>query len=704
MPPTRQAKPPTNEIGLQQQGSFSYNFGSLTAWSAFVDTAEYVPDLVWPNSVLIYDQMRSDPQLDALLAGSTLPIRRYHWLIDPNGADAAIVDALSSDLNLDIKGQEPRPRQRQRDRFSFHSHLKDALLGLAYGHAFFEQVLEYKEADGLYHLRKLAPRPQRTISNINVAEDGGLVSIQQNIVRQVGGNLVGQFPEIPVDRLLAYVWDQEGSSWVGRSMMRSCYKPWLIKDRLLRIDAINHERAGGVPWIESAPGSTPTEISDNAQLAQDFRVGEHGGGALPAGAKLNLARIGAGSDVISSIRYHDETMARRFLLMLLQLGQTHTGSRSLGGEFAEFFKLAQESIADWFVDTFNAFMIEDYVDWNFGEDVDKVPQIVYERSEGNVELAVADLVALIDSGAIVVDIDLEEHLRSKYLLSDKTDGARKPGEPDPAAVPPTPAPVKPPTVAAASAALLSLPDRQLRRQPYAHEITASTDFAALELAWQSEVGALVAEYTQIQARQADQLAQQVAAANGNLKKLAALQATPAGADLILSRMLNMVANGINEAVKEATNQGVTSVIHPDTAKLEAQLAARAEAIAEMLASSYSDSARRKAVSVSELPSTEAGTEVRLHLRSLSDAYLHDQMGGTLVSAQNYGRKLAINANSPSRVYASELLDTNTCVNCVARDGTEYVDVAQAELDYPTGGYKDCLGGPRCRGTLVAVYE
>jgi len=38
------------------------------------------------------------------------------------------------------------------------------------------------------------------------------------------------------------------------------------------------------------------------------------------------------------------------------------------------------------------------------------------------------------------------------------------------------------------------------------------------------------------------------------------------------------------------------------------------------------------------------------------------------------------------------------------DGREYgPDISAAERDYPTGGYKECKGGPRCRGTLVAVY-
>jgi hypothetical protein len=55
------------------------------------------------------------------------------------------------------------------------------------------------------------------------------------------------------------------------------------------------------------------------------------------------------------------------------------------------------------------------------------------------------------------------------------------------------------------------------------------------------------------------------------------------------------------------------------------------------------------------------------------------------------------------MYASELLDENTCVNCEKIDGHKYDTESEATSDYPSGGFADCLGGPRCRGTIVAVY-
>lgn len=58
---------------------------------------------------------------------------------------------------------------------------------------------------------------------------------------------------------------------------------------------------------------------------------------------------------------------------------------------------------------------------------------------------------------------------------------------------------------------------------------------------------------------------------------------------------------------------------------------------------------------------------------------------------------------PQECYSSELLDGNTCSKCAAVDGKEYDTLAEGLVEYETGGYGACLGGARCRGTLVSVY-
>lgn len=74
------------------------------------------------------------------------------------------------------------------------------------------------------------------------------------------------------------------------------------------------------------------------------------------------------------------------------------------------------------------------------------------------------------------------------------------------------------------------------------------------------------------------------------------------------------------------------------------------------------------------------------------------------AVMNEGRFATIeDGPEPAWLYASELLDGRVCGPCSAIDGTEWDTLAEAREWYvPT--MKDCAGGSRCRGTLVAVYE
>jgi hypothetical protein len=194
----------------------------LVPWSAFSDVNERVPELAWPNSIATYSSMRTDAQIASLLLAFTLPIRRYGWCIDPNGARDEVVEHVANDLNLPIEGQEPKPSSRRRDP-SHDRHLFHALLNLAYGHMFMETVYRFDNRSIRFHLRKLAPSMPGTISEIEVERDGGLKYIRQH---PSGSSLTGsrtgtgllaglQSPEIPVDRLVAYINDQEAGNWLG---------------------------------------------------------------------------------------------------------------------------------------------------------------------------------------------------------------------------------------------------------------------------------------------------------------------------------------------------------------------------------------------------------------------------------------------------------------------------------------------------------
>jgi hypothetical protein len=434
---------PTTELGTQFE-VFVNHFANGPRDQALLNLAmaedlEYVPELMHPMSVSTYRQMRNDAHLDALYRGTTMPILRYKWMIDENGCDPKKVLKLAGDLGLPIKGKDPAPIPRYKRRFVFRKHLQDALRSLYYGHYGFEIVGEVEEptispagrlSGGLWHLRKLAPRPPHTIEDLKLAEDGGLEWVIQTTQHFQGGaasDLSGGIGGgIPVDRIVWYAWDQEGANYWGRSWFRSCYRNWLIKDRLVRVDAVKHERNGmGVPIGVGAQGYTPDELGSLARLAQSFRAGENAGGAIPFGTDLKLLGVqGSLPDTILSIRFHNEEMSRAFLMMLIDLGTTAYGSRALGEEFGTRLDLSQDGVARWFTDLFTEHVIEDYWDWNYGEDEEFTPRLEFEHDD-DPRVATADLALMIQNGVIEVDLELEKAVRDAMHLPMKDESTTR---------------------------------------------------------------------------------------------------------------------------------------------------------------------------------------------------------------------------------------------------------------------------------------
>jgi hypothetical protein len=63
----------------------------------------------------------------------------------------------------------------------------------------------------------------------------------------------------------------------------------------------------------------------------------------------------------------------------------------------------------------------------------------------------------------------------------------------------------------------------------------------------------------------------------------------------------------------------------------------------------------------------------------------------------------LDAAPRARYVASEINDRNRCDPCDEIDGTEFAELADAFAVYGAGGYVECEGGVRCRGTVRAVW-
>ncbi len=403
------------EIGYQVDGA-------LPGWMNWVaQTNEENPDLQWPKSNNVFDRMRrEDPQVKSVLRAVTLPIMRTEWAIDGTGCRPEVVAHIAADLGLPIKGEPPTAPLRTKGRLSFKEFLRLALLSLVYGHSYFEQVYDQTTDPGRTHIAKLAWRPPRTISDIEVARDGGLVAIQQ-------GGLIGRGKvRIPVARLVAFVHEREGANWIGESILRSAYKMWILKDRVLRIQALAAERNGlGLPvfTVGTPPEGTfeevvkwlDEEIERGLKIAKDARAGEAAGVSLGPGATFEFVGVtGKIPDLDKPIRYYDEQIARAVLAHFLNLG-TETGSWALGSTFANFFTDSLNAVAQNVADVIQQHVIEDLVDLNWGPN-EPAPRLVPAAIGEQQQITAEAIKALIECGAVKPDDALRAYVRDKFGL------------------------------------------------------------------------------------------------------------------------------------------------------------------------------------------------------------------------------------------------------------------------------------------------
>ena len=386
--------------------------------------AEDNRELMFPRSSRTYGKMlREDAKVRSVYRAVTLPIRRANWQLERNGADEEIVAHVAQDLRLQVRGEAPdQPVAPQSGRVSWEKHIEHALYALAYGHMFFEQV--YAEgADGREHLVKLAPRWPGTITRINVAEDGGLESIEQ---AGHSSSMLGSFnkSKIPVNQLVAYVFDDVGSQWLGTSIFRPAYKHWKLKDELLRKELQTIDRNGmGVPKATASDFAEPDEqerqIELGQELAEAFRGGEAAGLSLPAGMKFEL--MGVSGQLVNpreAITYHDNQIAIAVLANFLNL-EGKGGSYALADTQSDFFNQSETTVAEWLADVANQHIIEDLVRVAFPEYEGPCPRIAFDAIGSRKEMTTQDLATAVRDGLLIPDKDLEEHWRRLHSLPPK---------------------------------------------------------------------------------------------------------------------------------------------------------------------------------------------------------------------------------------------------------------------------------------------
>jgi hypothetical protein len=315
----------------------------------------------------------------------------------------------------------PRPGENLPDvrtsTVTFRDHLQELLRCLTFGFSVFEQVYRVEVTDTqetVVHLWKLASRPQKTIEHFLVDPDGELKAVvQQPLPGAISNSLTGIV--MPVETVVMYCHEREGADWSGTSILRNCYKNWLIKDVVLRLTAQIVERNGmGIPDVTYDEGGT-TSKDEAVELAQKLRAGATAGMAHASDVKVQILGVtGNLVDAVPFLTYNDQQIAGSALAMFQTLGHDN-GARALGDTFLDVFTNSLQAEGDMVAETFTQQVIRPLVAANFGPDE---PYPVLEAGDMT-ETGVLDAKSLSDlvaAGLIVPDETLKAFFRTRYDL------------------------------------------------------------------------------------------------------------------------------------------------------------------------------------------------------------------------------------------------------------------------------------------------
>ena len=240
---------------------------------------------------------------------------------------------------------------------------------------------------------------------------------------------------------------------------------------------------------------------------------------------------------------------------------------------------------------------------------------------------------------------------------------------------------------------------------------ATVDHTATQEAWETLLAALVAEWATVSTAQRAELLDQIRAAveAGDLPALTSLTVDTADAAVLLERyMADMAGQAAAKVVDEATRQGVDGV-EPRVPPAK-DIARAAQVAAALAGSGMALAAGREAMRVQApgMSGAQVADLVNEYLAGLTPPQA--DLGGALTGAQNAARVETFRSAPEAALYADERMDSATCVNCKEINGRwlgnsgDGTTMAEVDRLYPFGGYRDCLGRSRCRGTITGVWR
>lgn len=316
----------------------------------------------------ILQEMRdNDPVIGAIMFSIEMLVRQVAWSAEPESdkpEDLQAADFLESCLD-DMS-------------VSWDDVLAEILGMLTYGWSYHEIVYKRRMgpankdpsrrsrySDGLIGWRKLPVRAQDTLYRWEMDDSGGV----QGMWQQAPGYPAAY---IPIEKALLFRTVILKGSPIGRSLLRSAYRPWYFKKRMEEIEAIGVERdLAGIPLIyapghimsSTAPANDKALYSELKKIVQNVRNDEQSGLIIPGDRDNSGNRLfefsllsTAGNRVFDTnriIQRYATQITMTVLADFIMLGHEKVGSFSLSSDKTEMFAVAIGAFLDEIAAVFN---------------------------------------------------------------------------------------------------------------------------------------------------------------------------------------------------------------------------------------------------------------------------------------------------------------------------------------------------------------
>lgn len=687
------APTPSQSVPTQERGDSGGR--AVAGQRQFGDEKD--PNALWrpPNRWATVHKMRTLPDAMAAMDAIVLSLLSVDLEIEP-GIDPAtgkpgpideeIADIVWSELNNSSTSLEDL-------RFEAMD------TALWYGCTPYQIVMDdYDWHLQRYPFKKLAFRPPWSIVQWHQDDFGGPLGITQLTDDSA-------YEDFSIDDLAVFVHRRKGGDLTGEPLSRRLYGAWNVLDKLYRIaPAGAYRQSMGVPVMTTPQGGRTEEIRIE-ELLEGLAADAYSYIRLAHGQTLaDFAIKGMEGGRIDPVPLLEFFSKRIFLATFTQgqvLGSDQVGSYALSETQMSMLQILLRAIGRMETTTFNRYLIPKWVAWNWpGMPKDRLPKL---RAPSPDTRAVAEFFAsVLQAQQAGIPLDREAvRQRAHDLLGIPLPDEQTEG--------PTADPAQETVVegqATARPLQLAAPERQPLRseirlrelgiEPNWHRMGARLDsievniFQALRRITDEAIANLVNRARDI-----------FRSGDAGMVRDTEVRGEDEMARTVALLLGDAYDDGAGEAIEELERQGVQAQPVPGDRKgrdrgfIQGTARSTAGQVADRLRSAFGQEV------LGQLRSGEANPDqVGAALKGLSDTLVKDRARQDVSAVFGMGRLAGseANANAVAFYINSEVLDPNTCEDCIDADGID-VQAKDAKRYAP---YHACQGRQRCRGQLIPV--